>query len=82
MIMNSPKRDILVVIKNQFISDEAIEQEMEYLHSVLRETESSHQFCKAHELVDRNRITQKKEKILKESREYYLRPFRFLINKN
>jgi hypothetical protein len=80
--MSSPKRDILVVVKNQFISDEAIEQEMEYLHSLLRETESPQQFCIAHELVDRNRITQKWDKILNESRQYYLRPFRFLINKN
>ena len=80
--MSSPKRDILVVVKNQFISDEAIEQEMEYLHSLLRETESPEQFCIAHELVDRNRITQKKEKILKASREDRMRPFRFFINKN
>jgi hypothetical protein len=82
LTMMSPKRDILVVVKNQFLSDRAIEREMEQLNTVLRDIESPLHFCTAHELVDRNRIIQKQEKILKESRRYYLRPFRFLINKN
>lgn len=80
--MNGPKRDILVVVKNQFISDDAIEQELECLNEVLRFAESDEEFCKAHELVDRNRITHRKSRIIKESRHYYLRPFRFLINRN
>ncbi|HEX7906380.1 MAG TPA: hypothetical protein VF487_21045 [Chitinophagaceae bacterium] len=80
--MKSSKRDILVVVKNQFISDDAIEQEVEYLNEILRNTESPEQFCIAHELVDRNRITRKEKKMLKEANYFHLRPFRFLINKN
>lgn len=80
--MNTPRRDILVVVKNQFLSERAIEQEVACLHEILRFAESHEQFCIAHELVDRNRITQRVKKILRESKYYRLRPFRFLINKN
>jgi hypothetical protein len=80
--MKNTERNILVLLKDEFLSEQAIEQQVEYLNEILLETESFEQFCKAHELVDRNRITSKKEKILKESRHFYLRPFRFLINKN
>jgi hypothetical protein len=80
--MNTPRRDILVVVKNQFLSEQAIEQEVACLHEILRFAESNEQFCRAHELVDRNRITQRAKKILYESRYYKLRAFRFLINKN
>lgn len=80
--MRSPKRDILVVVKNQFISDDAIEQEVGCLNEILRQAESADNFCLAHELLDRTSITQKKKRILKESGYYRLRPFRFLINKN
>lgn len=80
--MRSAKRDILVVVKNQFITDDAIEQEVECLNEILRRSETPEQFCIAHELADRYRITSKKKRILKESAYYRLRPFRFLINKN
>lgn len=80
--MRSPKRNLLVLLKNEFMSEQAIEQEVECLNSLLLETESKEAFCIAHELVDRNYITRKKRKILKETRYYYLRPFRFLINRN
>lgn len=80
--MSTPRRDILVVVKNQFLSERAIEQEVACLHEILHFAESHEQFCLAHELVDRTRITQRAKKILKESRYFKLRPFRFLINKN
>ena len=81
-IMKRPRRDILVVVKNQFRSEQAIEQEVEWLDTILRITESNEQFCGAHELVNRNRITQKPRHILKVIRFIELPPFRFLINKN
>lgn len=80
--MNGAKRDILVVVRNQFVSDDAIEHELECLNAILRKTETSDNFCTAHELVNRNRITRKRYRILRESRYFRLRPFRFLINKN
>lgn len=76
--MISPRRDILVLLKSETMTEE----ELKGLHRILQFAESSAQFCIAHELVDRNRITGKHKKILRESRHYLLRPFRFLINKN
>lgn len=80
--MKSAKRDILVVVKNQFRSEQAIEQEVKWLNEILRITESNEHFCMAHELVDRNRITRKPQRILKATRRIYLQRFRFLINRN
>jgi hypothetical protein len=80
--MKMPNRDLLVLLKSEFMSQRAIEQEVEYLNDLLRTTESDEQFCKAHELVDRNRITSNPKKILKAIRYTELKQFRFLINKN
>ncbi len=76
--MISPYRDILVLLKDELIT----EGELLSLHKLLHTVESPAVFCKANELVDRRRITSNPQKILRERRHYYLRPFRFLINKN
>ena len=76
--MISSNRDILVLQKRAAVTA----KELDRLHIILQEVETSSNFCKGHELVDRNRITRRSKKILKESRFYFLRPFRFLINKN
>ncbi len=68
----------MVLLKTETITDE----ELTGLHRLIQSIESPEEFCKAHELVDRNRITAKPKRILRESRRYLLRPFRFLINKN
>lgn len=80
--MKRPKRDILVVVKNQFLNEKAIDREVECLNEILRFTESNQQFCIAHELVVRNRITRRPNRILKAIRYVQLPAFRFLINKN
>lgn len=80
--MTNLNRDIMVMLKHEFMSDYAIQQEVEKLNQLFIQTESSEAFCTAHELVDRNRITSNKRKMLKEAHLYELRPFRFLINKN
>ena len=80
--MKMPNRDLLVLLKSEFMSQKAIEQEVECLNDMLRSTESDDQFCKAHELVDRNRITGNPKRILKAIRFTELKQFRFLINKN
>jgi hypothetical protein len=80
--MKMPNRDLLVLLKNEFMSQQAIEQEVECLNHLLLIAESSEQFCRAHELVDRNKITSKSKKILAAIRYTELKPFRFLINKN
>jgi hypothetical protein len=81
-IMKRPKRDILVVVKNQFLNEAAIEHEVEQLNEILRQAESNESFCMAHELVNRNRITTKPRKILKAVRFIHLPAFHFLVNKN
>ncbi|HVZ57590.1 MAG TPA: hypothetical protein VG870_13075 [Chitinophagaceae bacterium] len=80
--MNNTNRDLLVLLKDHSLSDHAIEQQVEYLHLILQHTESPEQFCTAHELVERNRITNKPRRILRAIRETELRPFCFLINRN
>ncbi|TXJ24979.1 MAG: hypothetical protein E6Q24_15665 [Chitinophagaceae bacterium] len=80
--MKMPNRDLLVLLKNEFMSQKAIDHEVECLNDILLIAESDEQFCVAHELVDRNRITSRPGKILKAIRYTELRPFRFLINKN
>jgi hypothetical protein len=80
--MKMPNRDLLVLLKNEFMSQRAIDHEVECLNHILQAAESNEQFCIAHELVDRNRITSKSKKILKAIRYSELKPFQFLINKN
>jgi hypothetical protein len=80
--MKNSGRNLVVLFNHQYRSEQAIEQEVECLHELLLHAESPLQFCSAHELVNRNRITSRKEKILREARHFRLRPFRFLINKN
>jgi hypothetical protein len=80
--MKRMNREILVVTKHYSISHPAIEKEMEWLNEILITTEAPTNFCAAHELVNRNRITQNKRKILKAVKHSELRPFRFLIGKN
>jgi hypothetical protein len=80
--MKMPTRDLLVLLKNEFMSQRALDQEVECLNDILRTAESDEQFCVAHELVNRNRITAKPSKILKAIRYSELKAFRFLINKN
>ncbi len=73
--MKNSERNLLVLFKNR-------EQEADCLHEILLDTISPENFCVAHELVDRNRITSKKSKLLKEASYFHLRAFRFFINKN
>jgi len=75
-------RDIMVMLKYESMSDDALQLEVEKLNQLFIQTEAPEAFCTAHELVNRNRITSNKKKILKEANLYTLRPFRFLINKN
>ncbi len=80
--MNIYNRNLLVFFHTGRSDEKFIKQEAECLHQILLNTESAEKFCRAHELVDRNRITSNNKKILRETRHFSLRPFRFLINKN
>ena len=80
--MLTTNRDILVLLKNEFMTEQTMKQEVELLNELLKQVETPESFCIAHELVDRNRITSKSKMILNATRHYYLKSFRFLINKN
>ena len=80
--MTNLHRDILVMLKHESMTEDDIQQEVEILNEILAQAESPESFCTAHELVDRNRITSNSKRILRETRHFSLRPFRFLINKN
>lgn len=75
-------RNLLVLLRNEFMSEQAIEQEVDCLNEILFQAESPEQFCIAHELVDRNRITRKYKKLLRTYRYVSLPAFRFLLNRN
>ena len=81
-VMGNYDRNLLMVLKNHSFTEPALEQEMNCLNEILIHCETAEKFCLSHELVNRNHITHKPARILKESRHYYLRAFRFLINKN
>jgi hypothetical protein len=80
--MNSTNRDLLVLLNDHTVSDEALEQQVESLHLIIGNTESSEQFCIAHELMVRNSISRSAKKILKAIAEPEFKPFWFLIGKN
>ena len=79
--MKNHRRDLLMLL-NTATSSEALEKEIECLHSLLVTVENNDAFCTAHELATRLRITRKKKAILKATETPQLKAFYFLINKN
>ncbi|RYY56488.1 MAG: hypothetical protein EOO09_06450 [Chitinophagaceae bacterium] len=73
---------MLVLLRNEFMSQQALDYEVQCLHHLLRSAESDEKFCVAHELVERNRITSKYRKLLRVVGTKELKPFQFLLNKN
>ena len=80
--MKNYDRDLLVLYKADVYNEDLLQREVETLHQILLKVERSNIFCSAHELVTRNRITQRTRRILSATRHLKLRPFQFLINKN
>jgi hypothetical protein len=78
------QRDLLVLLNNELKSQQAIDQEVEWLHDVLFHVESIDNFCIAHEVIDINRhkIITNGGKIKKVVSNKIQKPFEFLSNKN
>ena len=74
-------RDLLVLVRTN-ATQQSLEEAVECLNKILLQVECIDVFCSAHELIKRNRITQKAKAILKAIAEEELKPFYFLINKN
>jgi hypothetical protein len=80
--MKNYNRDLLLLYKEEVYNDDLLQKEVECLHEILVRVESNEVFCHVHELVARNKLTQKAKTITKAIAWPELKPFHFLINKN
>jgi hypothetical protein len=80
--MKNYDRDLLLMYRADWNNDDLLQHEVECLHQLLLQVEREDIFCTANELATRNGISSKKKNILKATRNYKLKPFHFLINKN
>jgi hypothetical protein len=82
--MNRPNRDLLVLFKQELMSPQAMEHEVEMLHELLYTLERSENVVHAHELIDINKykIISKPHIIRMAFRQMEEKPFVFLNNKN
>jgi hypothetical protein len=82
--MKSPNRDLLVLLKDESMSEHAIEREVEKLNALLFQLETADDFYVSHELLDMNRfkVSGEKNVIMQAIRQKELKPFTFLCNLN
>jgi len=82
--MNNSNRDLLVLLKHELMTPQAIEQEVGWLHELLFNVERLDNFVSAHELIDLNRykILHDSFEIKKTIRSKKEKPFVFLSNLN
>ncbi|MDX1935554.1 MAG: hypothetical protein SFU21_00475 [Flavihumibacter sp.] len=82
--MKNANRDLLVLLKDDNTDQQIIGAQLAQLNKLLIRFETENNFCIAHELIDVNRykIVQEKNRLLKLLQQQELKPFQFLINKN
>jgi len=82
--MKTPNRDLLVLLRDEFMSEQAIEHEVEQLNEILFHVESVRNFCMAHEIIDLNKykIVSNHKFIVLVVKQKELKPFQFICNKN
>jgi hypothetical protein len=80
--MKNYDRDLLVLYKADWKNDDLLQHEVECLHRLLLQVENQDIFCTVNELATRRGITNKKKSILKSTKNFQLKAFHFLINKN
>ncbi len=82
--MNKSNRDLLVLFKEELMSPQAIEHEVELLHELLYSVEKIENLIIAHEVINLNnyKIQQQPHIIRDIIRRQTLKPFVFLNNKN
>ena len=82
--MKSLNRDLLVLLKDESMSEQAIEQEVEKLNAMLFNVESIDNFCTAHEMIDLNKykIVHNRKQVMQTIRQKEIKPFVFLCNLN
>ncbi len=82
--MKTSNRDLLVLLKDESMSNKAIEQEVEQLNEILFHVESADNFCRTNEIIDmkRYRLLQDGKYLVQIMYQNELKPFIFLCNKN
>ena len=82
--MNNPNRDLLVLFKQELMTQQAMEHEVSLLHDLLYNVERLDNLVAAHELIDLNKykIISKQIPIKRYLRTGKEKPFVFLNNKN
>ena len=82
--MNKLNRDLLVLFKEELMSPQAIEHEVEMLHELLYTVEKIENLITAHEVINLNnyKIQHQYAVIRNTLRRSVLKPFIFLNNKN
>ena len=82
--MNKSNRDLLVMFKQELMTPQAIEHEVELLHGLLFTVERLDNVVKAHEVIDLNKfkIISKDFEIKNFFRQRKEKAFIFLNNKN
>jgi len=82
--MHKSNRDLLVLFKEELMTPQAIEHEVELLHELLYSVEKLDNLAVAHEVINLNKYkVQHDLQIIRETlRKKDLKPFIFLNNKN
>lgn len=82
--MNQSNRDLLVLFKEDLMSPQSIEHEVELLHELLFTVEKIENLIIAHEVINVNKYKVINDhRTLRETLRFkHLRPFVFLNNKN
>lgn len=82
--MNKANRDLLVLFKEELMSPQALEHEVEMLHELLYDVEKMENLVIAHEVINLNsyKIQHQIHVIRNTIRKRELPPFVFLSNKN
>ncbi len=82
--MGKPNRDLLVLLKQELMTPQALEHEVELLHQLLCQVEKLDNIIATHEILDlvRYRKITKDYRIRSILRKKYLKPFIFINCKN
>jgi hypothetical protein len=82
--MKTPDRDLLVLVRDEYMSETFMEKELEQLNDMLFQFETIEKFCLVHEIFDLNKykIITKPGLMQQIIRQKELKAFQFVYNKN
>ena len=82
--MRASNRDLLVLVKDEYMNKRFMEYELEQLNDLLFRFETIDKFCGCHEVFDLNKykIIHQAHKIQEIARQKELKAFQFLFNRN